>query len=155
MTGDRLDDPDYPAYTTGQAAEVLGVRQAFLRAPYLRDVMIAAGADLKIYIATRPIDFRCGHDGLAAKVQEMLRLDPFSGAAFVFRSKRADRIKILVWDRTGLVLVHKRLEGCKFVWPTIADGVMRISPAMFAALFEGLDWRLVRPEEARRPQAAG
>ena len=39
--------------------------------------MIAAGADLKIYIATRPIDFRCGHDGLAAKVQEMLRLDPF------------------------------------------------------------------------------
>ena len=83
----------------------------------------------------------------------MLRLDPFSGAAFVFRSKRADRIKILVWDRTGLVLVHKRLEGCKFVWPTIADGVMRISPAMFAALFEGLDWRLVRPQEARRPQA--
>ncbi|WP_253075168.1 IS66 family insertion sequence element accessory protein TnpB [Bradyrhizobium sp. 174] len=53
--------------------------------------MIAPGADLKIYIATRP-----------AKVQEMLRLDPFSGAAFVFRSKRADRIKILVWDRTGL-----------------------------------------------------
>ncbi|MGY3591785.1 transposase [Bradyrhizobium sp. USDA 4341] len=68
--------------------------------------MIAAGADLKIYITTRPIDFRCGHDGLAAKVQEMLRLDPFSGAAFVFRSKRADRIKILVWDRTGLVLVQ-------------------------------------------------
>jgi transposase len=52
--------------------------------------MIAPGADLKIYMATRPIDFRCGHDGLAAKVQEMLRLDPFSGAAFVFRSKRAD-----------------------------------------------------------------
>jgi len=117
--------------------------------------MIAPGAELKIYIATRPVDFRCGHDGLAAKVQEMLGLDPFSGAAFVFRSKRADRIKILVWDRTGLVLVHKRLEGCKFVWPSIADGVMRISPAMFAALFEGLDWRLVRPEEARRPQAAG
>lgn len=55
--------------------------------------MIAAGADLKIYIATRPIDFRCGHDGLAANVQERLRLDPFSGAAFVFRSKRAGQIK--------------------------------------------------------------
>jgi transposase len=73
--------------------------------------MIVPSAELKIYIATRPVDFRCGHDGLAAKVQEMLRLDPFSGAAFVFRCKRADRIKILVWDRTGLVLVHKRLEG--------------------------------------------
>lgn len=41
----------------------------------------------------------------------------------------------MVWDRTGLMLVHKRLEGCKFVWPKIAGGVMRISPAMFAALF--------------------
>jgi transposase len=51
--------------------------------------MIAPGAELKIYIATRPVDFRCGHDGLAAKVQEMLGLDPFSGSAFVFRSKRA------------------------------------------------------------------
>ncbi|WP_338823176.1 IS66 family insertion sequence element accessory protein TnpB [Bradyrhizobium septentrionale] len=58
--------------------------------------MIAAGADLKIYIATRPIDFRCGHDGLAAKVQEMLRLDLFSGAAFVFRSKRAQLVSLYV-----------------------------------------------------------
>ena len=117
--------------------------------------MIAPGADLKVYVATRPVDFRKGHDGLAALVQQMFGLDPFSGAAFVFRAKRADRVKILVWDRTGLVLVHKRLEGCKFVWPQLRDGVMRISPAMFAALFEGLDWRLVRPEASRRPQLTG
>ena len=117
--------------------------------------MIAPGADLKIYMATRPVDFRRGLDGLAAAVQEMLGLDPYVGAAFVFRAKRADRIKILVWDGTGLVLVYKRLEGSKFVWPQVRDGVMRISPAMFAALFEGLDWRLVRPERVRRPQLAG
>jgi len=117
--------------------------------------MIVPGADLKIYMATRPVDFRCGLDGLAAAVQEILGLDPYCGSAFVFRAKRADRIKILVWDRTGLVLVHKRLEGSKFVWPQVRDGVLRMSPAMFAALFEGLDWRLVRPEEARRPQRAG
>jgi transposase len=48
------------------------------------------------FVATRPIDFRKGHDGLALAVQEMFGLDPFCGAAFVFRSKRADRIKILV-----------------------------------------------------------
>ena len=78
--------------------------------------MITPGADLQVYIATRPVDFRKSHDGLAALVQPMFGLDPFSGAAFVFRAKRADRVKILVWDRTGLVLVHKRLEGCKFVW---------------------------------------
>ena len=117
--------------------------------------MIASGADLKIYMATCPVDFRRGMDGLAAAVQEILGLDPYSGAAFVFRAKRADRIKILVWDRTGLVLVHKRLEGSKFVWPQVRNGVMRMSPAMFAALFEGLDWRLVRPEGSRRPQLAG
>jgi transposase len=117
--------------------------------------MIAPGADLKIYMATRPVDFRRGMDGLAAAVQEILGLDPHVGAAFGFRAKRADRIKILVWDGTGLVLVYKRLEGSKFVWPQVREGVMRISPAMFAALFEGLDWRLVRPERVQRPQLAG
>lgn len=74
---------------------------------------------------------------------------------FVFRSKRADRIKLLIWDQTGMVLVHKRLEGDKFVWPQVQDGVMRISPAQMSALFEGLDWWLVRPERARRPLVAG
>ena len=117
--------------------------------------MIAPGGELKVYVATRPVDFRKGIDGLALAVQEMFGLDPFCGAAFVFRSKRADRIKVLVWDRTGMVLVHKRLEGAKFVWPQVRDGVMRMSPAQFAALFEGLDWRLVRPERSLRPRIAG
>lgn len=117
--------------------------------------MIAPGAQLRVYVATRPVDFRKGHDGLAAAVQEMIGLDPFCGAAFVFRSKRADRIKVLVWDGNGMVLIHKRLEGGRFVWPQVRDGVMRMSPAQFSALFEGLDWRLVRPERVRRPQLAG
>jgi len=117
--------------------------------------MIAPGAQLRVYVATRPVDFRKGHDGLAAAVQEMIGLDPFCGAAFVFRSKRADRIKLLVWDGNGMVLIHKRLEGGRFVWPQVRDGVMRMSPAQLSALFEGLDWRLVRPERVRRPQFAG
>lgn len=54
-----------------------------------------------------------------------------------------------------MVLVHKRLEEGKFVWPQVRDRVMRMSSAQLAALFEGLDWRLVRPEQARRPVAAG
>jgi transposase len=117
--------------------------------------MIAPHGQLRVYVATRPVDFRKGMDGLALVVQEMLGLDPFSGAAFVFRSKRAGRIKVLIWDRTGLVLVHKRLEGCKFVWPQVRDGVMTLSPSQFSALFEGLDWRMVRPEAERRPTMAG
>ncbi len=62
---------------------------------------------------------------------------------------------MLIRDRTGMVLVYKRLEGAKFVWPRVQDGVMKMSPAQFPALFEGLDWRLVRPERVRRPELAG
>jgi len=60
--------------------------------------MIAASAGVKVMVATRPVDFRKGADGLAALVREQLRHDPFSGTIFVFRSKRADRLKILAWD---------------------------------------------------------
>ena len=117
--------------------------------------MIVPGQRTPIVMATRPVDFRRGHDGLAATVQKELGLDPHSGLTVVFRSRRGDRVKILVWDGTGLVLTYKRLEVGKFVWPQVRDGVMRMSPAQFAALFEGLDWRLVRPERVRRPRLAG
>jgi len=82
-------------------------------------------------------------------------LEPVAHLGSMFRSKRADRIKLLVWDQTGMVLVHKRLEDGKFVWPQLQEGVMRMSSAQMSALFEGLDWRLVRPERARRPLVAG
>lgn len=117
--------------------------------------MITPGSDVQVYIATQPVDFRKGIDGLALVVQEMLGKDPFSGAIFVFRAKRPDRVKILAWDQTGMVLVHKRLDAGRFVWPAVRDGVMRLSAAQVAALFEGLDWRLVRPVAVRRPQRAG
>lgn len=88
--------------------------------------MIIAGQRLPIVIATRPVDFRRGHDGLAATVQNELGLDPHSGLTVIFRSKRGDRLKILVWDRTGVVLVYKRLEQGSFTWPKVQDGVMRL-----------------------------
>jgi transposase len=97
----------------------------------------------RIYIAARPIDFRKGMDGLAAAVQEVLQLDPFGGTAFIFRAKRADRIKILIWDGSGLILIYKRLEDGKFRWPNVQDGVIRLSAAQLSALLEGLDWRRV------------
>ena len=117
--------------------------------------MIVPAQAVRVVIATRPVDFRKGHDGLAALAQNELGLDPHSGAVVVFRSKRGDRIKILVWDGTGMVLVYKRLEDGKFAWPTIRDGVMRLSRARFEALFEGLDWRRVHaPRRVRAPRAA-
>jgi len=61
-------------------------------------------------IGSRPVDFRCGHQALALMVQTELKLDPHSGVTVIFRSKRGDRLKILVWDGTGMVLTYKILE---------------------------------------------
>ena len=63
-------------------------------------------------------------------------------------AKRADRVKLIFWDGSGVVLVAKRLENGQFRWPAIRDGVMRLSAAQLQALLEGLDWR--RVHEARR-----
>ena len=112
-------------------------------------------AGMRVLVARRPVDFRRGADGLAALVQSILGQDPFSGTIFVFRSKRADRVKMLVYDGTGLVLIWKRLEGAQFKWPPISDGVMRLSAAQLAALFEGAAWRHVPAPQIARPQLAG
>jgi transposase len=116
--------------------------------------VIVPASGVRVFIATKPVDFRKGLDGLAGLVQEHLRLDPYSGAIFVFRAKRADRVKLLIWDGSGLVLVYKRLEQGQFRWPSIEDGVMRLSPAQLAALIEGLDWRRVHTRRVARPTAA-
>ncbi|MFV0291979.1 MAG: IS66 family insertion sequence element accessory protein TnpB [Paracoccus sp. (in: a-proteobacteria)] len=112
--------------------------------------MISPAGNFRIYIATKPVDFRKGMDGLAAIVQSEFDLDPFSGGIFVFRAKRADRLKIVVWDGTGLVLVYKRIEGAGFIWPRVGDGTISITRSQFEALFEGLDWTKVRARMPRR-----
>ena len=86
--------------------------------------MINIPAGARVLLATRPIDFRKGAHSLAALAQEVLAEDPFSGAVIVYRAKRSDRLKILVWDTSGLVLVWKQLQQGSFRWPPIMDGVM-------------------------------
>jgi len=116
-------------------------------------------------------------NALALLVQTELKLDPHSGVTVVFRSRRGDRLKILVWDGTGLVLTYKVLEQGSFAWvktgpggiePSsgriegmnarsagVQDGVMRLSRAQYEALFEGLDWRRVMAQRVPAPTAAG
>jgi transposase len=111
---------------------------------------------VKVMVATKPVDFRKGAEGLAALVRETMGADPFSGAVYVFRAKRTDRLKLVFWDGTGVCLYAKRLEDGEFRWPKVQDGVMRLSAAQLSALLEGLDWR--RVHEARRtrvPAQAG
>ena len=106
--------------------------------------MINLPAGARVLLATQPIAFRKGAHSLAGLAQEVLAEDPFSGVVIVYRAKRSDRLKILVWDTNGLVLVWKQLQQGSFRWPPIMDGVMKLSPVEFAALFAGLDWTRVQ-----------
>src|SRR5262249_16407050 len=116
-------------------------------------VMIIPSGAVRVLVATRPVDFRKGMDGLCALVQESLRSDPYSGVIYVFRAKRADRVKLLLWAGSGLVLVSKRLEQGTFRWPAINDGVIRLTSSQLSALLEGMDWTRVRAVRVQSPQA--
>lgn len=78
-------------------------------------------------MATKPVDFRKGHDGLATLVKNELHKDPFTGTVFVFRSRKADRLKLIYWDGSGIVMAYKRLEEHTFTWPGIKNGLMTLT----------------------------
>jgi transposase len=119
------------------------------------DLVIGPTGTVRVMVATKPVDFRKGMEGLAALVREAMGADPFCGTVYVFRAKRADRVKLIFWDGTGMVLVAKRLEDGKFRWPGVQDAIMRLSAAELQALLEGLDWRRVHePRQTAVPTAA-
>lgn len=97
----------------------------------------AAGFD-GIYIACGYTDLRRGIDGLAGIVQNEFCLDPFRNVLFLFCGKRTDRIKGLLWEGDGFVLLYKRLEDGKFQWPRSVKEVKEITPRQFRWLTEGL-----------------
>jgi transposase len=117
--------------------------------------MIAVPGGVKVLVATRPVDFRKGADGLAAMVREQLRHDPFSGTIFIFRSKREDRLKILAWDGSGIMLLWKWLHQGGFTWPPIPDGVVHLSASRLTMPLDGLDWTRFSPKPERRPTLVG
>jgi len=114
--------------------------------------MIPAGTP--VVLAMKPVDFRKGPASLMALVRDS-GADPFSGTLYVFRSRRADRVKIVWWDGTGTCLFAKRLEEGGFHWPRIADGVVRMEAAQLIALVEGMDRTRVTTKPTRRPISLG
>ena len=115
--------------------------------------MIVASGTVRVLVATQPVDFRKGHDGLAAMAHAELGFAPRAGVMVVFRSKRGDRIKVLFWDGSGIVMIYKRLEQGGFAWPKVGDGIMRLSRVQFEALFAGLDWRRIHAPRPTPPTA--
>jgi transposase len=109
---------------------------------------------VRIMVLALPIDFSKEHDGLAGLVSSVLRKDLLTDMVFLFHSRRADRLKLLYWGGTGLVMADKRLEDASFIWSAIKGGVMALNHLRSEALFAGRDWRKVKASEARPPIAA-
>ena len=95
----------------------------------------------RIWLATEAADMRCGFDRLAERVKTVIGQDPLGGHLFVFRSRRGDRLKILVWDRDGFVLWYKRLEAGVFKLPKAEAGTRsaELRASELAMILDGID----------------
>ena len=111
--------------------------------------MITLATGIRIWLVAGVTDMRRGFDGLAAQVQQSLKVDPFGGHVFIFRGRRGDRIKVLWWSGDGLCMFAKRLEQGYFVWPEAAGGSVHLTAAQLSMLLEGIDWR--RPLRTHKP----
>src|SRR5687767_2440122 len=110
--------------------------------------MIAHG--IPIYVALEPVDMRFGFERLGAAVREKMQAEPRSRALFVFVGKRGHTMKVLTWDGTGVILIHKRLDGGKFELPKPTrpdDQHVVVSDAIFEVIYKGVS---VTPRPAPR-----
>lgn len=104
--------------------------------------MLSFHSHLKVFVATAPCDLRMNFNGLWAAASERLGEDPKSGALFVFGNRRRNRIKILYFDGTGVVVLAKRLEEGTFHWPQSAgepNAKLRLSPQALQLLLDGVE----------------
>lgn len=103
---------------------------------------------VRIFFATNPVDMRRQIDGLVALVNDILVQNPYTGHVFVFRGRRGDRLKVLVWDKNGFVLFYKRLEKGRFRFPEPSSANRELDATALTLLLEGLDLELA----ARAPR---
>jgi transposase len=101
----------------------------------------------EIWCAVEAVDMRLGIDGLALRVQQSLGKSPCDGSAYAFRNRRKNRLKLLVWDGTGVWLCARRLHSGSFFWPQAGDAVCTMTTTQWNWLIAGVDWqRLSTPE---------
>jgi transposase len=116
--------------------------------------MFRFDAGLKVYLHRDAVDGRKNINGLALLVEQDLGLDPFAAAVYVFSNRRRNRVKLLLWDRTGFWLLMKRLEADRFVWPQ-ATTVVELTVVQLHWLLEGIDLSAMRTHPARQYQRVG
>jgi transposase len=106
--------------------------------------MLTLPPTVRVYLAAGATDLRCSMDGLAALVSRRLEKDPLSGHLFAFRNRSGNRLKLLVWDRSGYWVLYKRLEKGTFAWPTSKQEVLEVRAADLLLLLSGVDPARVR-----------
>ena len=112
--------------------------------------MLNVSTKVRIFLCTKPTDLRKGFDGLHGLVLEVLRQDPLSGDLFVFLNKRRDRLKLLVWEGDGWLILYKRLERGTFASPAGQEDSIALSSAQLALLLGGIDLRQTRQRKRYR-----
>ena len=110
-------------------------------------------SSVRIYVAAEAVDLRRGFDGLAAATRSIIRQDPLSGHVFVFVNRRKNRIKLLVWDRSGYMLLYKRLERGTFylsTQPRAGEHHVELDAGELGMMLEGVDLRGAKRRERWR-----
>lgn len=115
--------------------------------------MIPVPSGVRVWLTVGRTDMRKGMNGLALQVSQALGRGPHAGDLYAFRGAGGDLIKIVWHDGVGMSLNAKRLEKGRFIWPSLADGVVAISAAQLAYVLEEIDWR--NPCHTWRPNAPG
>jgi len=109
---------------------------------------------LKVYLHRDAVDGRKNINGLALLVEQDLGLDPFAAAVYVFSNRRRNRVKLLLWDRTGFWLLMKRLEADRFIWPK-QTAVVALTVEQLHWLLEGIDLSVMRTHPLREYRRVG
>jgi transposase len=95
----------------------------------------------QVWLVVEAIDMRTGIDGLSLRIQNTLGRSPCDGSAYAFRNRRLNRLKLLVWDGTGVWMCHRRLHRGHFVWPTATTPVCTLDAQQWRWLITGVDWQ--------------
>lgn len=94
-----------------------------------------------VWLLVAPVDMRSGIDSLSQRIQNLLGKSPCDGNAYAFRNRRGTRLKLLLWDGSGVWLCQRRLHQGKFVWPRAEDATVTLTAQQWAWLVTGVDWQ--------------
>lgn len=105
-----------------------------------------------VYLAVEPVDMRWGIERLSCHVQHAIGRTPCDGSAYAFTNRQRSRLKLLIWDTTGVWLCQRRLHRGLFLWPKAGDSVYMLSAQTWQWLIAGVEWQRLEVSPVARWQ---